>query len=108
MDNEAIARFEAKVAEKPENELFRFSLGKALLDAGRWEEAEAQLEQAINRRSDWMVVAMLLARCAEHRKDFIAARRRWEQALGLAVTQHHEDPEREIRTALQRLDTQQS
>lgn len=101
--DERIARFEAKVIENPDNELHRFSLGKALFDAGRFTEAQRHLEAALGKRKDWMVVVMLLAQCALRRDDRAAARSLYEQALQLAIDQHHESPEAEIRAALESL-----
>lgn len=102
--DERIARFEAKVIDHPDNELHRFSLGKALFDAGRLAEAEKHLRIALGKRQDWMVVVMLLAQCALQRGDKAAARTHYEQALQLAISQHHEGPEAEVRAALAALD----
>lgn len=101
--DERIARFEAKVNENPENELHRFSLGKALFDAGRAAEAETHLRIALGKRADWMVVVMLLAQCCLQRGDKAAARELYEKALQLAIDQHHEGPEAEVRAALETL-----
>jgi Flp pilus assembly protein TadD len=98
--DERITRYESKVAENPENELARFSLGKALFDAGRYAEAETHLKAALGKREDWMVVVILLAQCAEQRADKDEARSLFTKALELAVTQHHEGPEAEIRASL--------
>jgi Flp pilus assembly protein TadD len=98
-----IAKYEPLLRQRPDDELVRFSLGKALYDAGRFPEAETHLQAALKARGDWMVVAMLLAKCALHRGDTGAARKLYEEALGFAIAQHHEGPEEEIRTALTRL-----
>lgn len=101
--DERIARFESKVIEHPENELHRFSLGKALFDAGRLAEAEKHLTVALGKRQDWMVVVILLAQCAAQRGDKSTARGFYEKALQLAIDQHHEGPEAEVRAALAEL-----
>ncbi len=104
MTNEAlIERYQALLQQRPGDELALFSLGKALFDAGRFAEAEAHLRQALDAKPDWMVVAMLLAKCALHRGDQTAARQLYEDALGFAIAQHHEGPEAEIRHALEHL-----
>ncbi len=104
MTNEAlIERYQALLQQRPGDELALFSLGKALFDAGRFAEAEAHLRQALDAKPDWMVVAMLLAKCALHRDDKPAARKLYEDALGFAIAQHHEGPEEEIRHALTHL-----
>lgn len=97
---ELISRYEAKVAEHPENGLVRFSLGKALFDAGRFSEAEVHLQKALSTKPDWMVVTMLLAQCALRRNDKPAAKALYENALQFAIDQKHADPEAEIRAAL--------
>jgi len=101
---ERIAGYRAKVEGNPDNELLRFSLGKALYDAGQPGEAEEHLKVALEKKPDWMVVTMLLAQCALKREDRAAARGYYEHALELAVKQKHEGPEAEIRAALQLLD----
>jgi Flp pilus assembly protein TadD len=98
-----IAKYEALLSQRPHDELLHFSLGKALYDAGRFDEAETHLRAALAARSDWMVVTMLLARCALRRGAEDEARALYEQALRFAVEQEHEGPEEEIRTALARL-----
>ena len=103
--DELIAKYEALLAKRPDDELVQFSLGKALYDAGRFADAESHLQPALKAKPDWMVVAMLLAKCALHRDDKATARKLYEDALGFAIAQHHEGPEEEIRTALTRLST---
>ncbi len=101
--DELIAKYTTLLQQRPHDELVQFSLGKALYDAGRFSEAETHLQAALQAKPDWMVVTMLLAKCALHREDRDAARKLYEDALGFAIVQHHEGPEEEIRTALTRL-----
>lgn len=98
-----IAKYEGLLARRPGDELLRFSLGKALYDAGRFPEAEEQLRLALAARGDWMVVTMLLAQCALRRGDKAEGRSLYEKALQLALDQQHEGPEEEIRAALEKL-----
>ena len=100
-----IAKYEALLQQRPNDELLLFSLGKALYDAGRYPEAETRLAAALKAKPDWMVVTMLLARIALQRNDSAAARAHYESALKLAIDQEHEGPEQEIRTALAKLDS---
>lgn len=92
--------FEALVARQPENELFRFSLAQALAAEGLTEAAAGHLHFCAARRADWMMPRILLG------KALLALGRREEarpvlaEALQLAVDQHHEDPERELRALL--------
>ncbi|MCE0499325.1 MAG: tetratricopeptide repeat protein [Methylacidiphilales bacterium] len=99
-----IAKYEALLQQRPNDELILFSLGKALYDAGRIPEAEARLAAALKAKPDWMVVTMLLAKIALQRNDSAAARAHYESALKMAIDQEHEGPENEIRAALAKLD----
>jgi Flp pilus assembly protein TadD len=101
--NALIAKYEALLSQRPNDELLHFSLGKALYDAERFDEAETHLRAALAARSDWMVVTMLLAQCALRRGAEDEARTLYEQALRLAIKQEHEGPEEEVRNALARL-----
>jgi Flp pilus assembly protein TadD len=99
-----IAKYEGLLQARPNDELIMFSLGKALYDAGRVPEAEKQLRAALAIKPDWMVVTMLLAKMALQRDDETEARLLYQKALTLAIDQHHEGPEEEIRAALEKLD----
>lgn len=103
MSNGLIEKYRAMVADKPDNGLLRFSLGKALYDDRQYEAAEEHLRAALATREDWMVVTMLLAECALRRGETGEAVARYETALELAVSQHHEDPEIECRAKLAEL-----
>ena len=104
MSNDAlIAKYEALLKSRPDDELLRFSLGKALLDAGRVDEAERELRTALAAKDDWMIVTMLLAKIAVQKGDKAAAKEMWERGLQLAIDQHHEGPEEECRAELAKL-----
>jgi Flp pilus assembly protein TadD len=104
MSNDAlIAKYEGLLKARPNDELITFSLGKALLDAGRVDEAEAQLGAALALKPDWMIVTMLLAKIAGQKGDTAAAKAFWEKGLELAIAQHHDDPAEECRAALDKL-----
>jgi Flp pilus assembly protein TadD len=98
-----IAKYEGLLKTRPDDELLQFSLGKALYDAGRVDEAETHLRTALDLKSDWMVVTMLLAKIALQRNDKVAARALYEKGLELAITQNHEGPEEEIRGVLAKM-----
>jgi Flp pilus assembly protein TadD len=99
-----IAKYEALLKARPQDELIKFSLGKALLDAGRVEEAEAQLRAALELKPDWMIVTMLLAKIAGQKNDRVEAKALWQKGLELAVAQDHEGPEGECRAELTKLE----
>jgi Flp pilus assembly protein TadD len=101
--DELIAKYQALLTRRPDDELLLFSYGKALYDAGRFAEAEKQLRRALAARPDWMVVTMLLAQCALRRDDPAEAKALYQQALQFAIDQDHEGPEQEIRAALEKL-----
>jgi uncharacterized protein HemY len=108
MSNDAlIAKYEGLLKARPNDELIMFSLGKALLDAGRLVEAETMLRLALEKKPDWMIVTMLLAKIADQNKDKIGAKELWEKGLVLAIAQHHEGPEEECRAELARLEREQ-
>jgi predicted Zn-dependent protease len=105
MSNDAlIAKYEGLLKSRPKDELIKFSLGKALLDAGRADEAEKQLSEALAIKPDWMIVTMLLAKIAGQKNDTTAAKALWEKGLQLAVDKHHDDPAEECRAELAKLE----
>ena len=101
--DDLIAKYEGLLKARPTDELLQFSLGKALYDAGRFNEAEGHLRIAFVAKADWMVVAMLLAKIALHKNDLAAARVWYQKGLELAVAQDHEGPEAECRAELAKL-----
>jgi predicted Zn-dependent protease len=98
-----IAKYEALLKSRPDDELLRFSLGKALLDAGRVDDAERELRAALAAKGDWMIVTMLLAKIAGQKGDTAAAKELWARGLQLAIDQDHEGPEEECRAELAKL-----
>ncbi len=92
--------FTSLVARQPDNELFRFSLAQALLNENRPADALGHLQVCAGKKAEWMMPRILLGRTllALGRKP--EARPWLEQALQLALAQHHEDPEQEVRALL--------
>lgn len=101
--NDPLARQRQTVQQFPDNELGRFSLGKALYDRGDYAEAAEHLERALARKPDWMVVQILLGKIALQGGDRDRARVAFERALQLAVEQHHEGPQAELESLLEDL-----
>lgn len=99
----SVARFADLVARQPDNELFRFSLAQALLREGRDAEAVPHLEFCANKKADWMMARILLGKALLKLRRSADARVWLEAALGLAIEQNHEDPERELRALLAEL-----
>jgi tetratricopeptide (TPR) repeat protein len=98
--NETISRYEQMVRQFPENELGRFSLGKALFDAGEFARAKEHLEIALRKKPDWMVVQILIGKCELALGNGDAAKAAFRRALQLAIEQHHEGPQAEMEQAL--------
>ena len=88
------------VARHPDNELFRFSLAQALLAEGRGAEAVPHFEACVAKKADWMMPRILLGKLLLQLDRRAEAKPLLAAALDLAVAQHHEDPERELRTLL--------
>ena len=97
------AHFAALTARQPDNELFRFSLAQALMAEGRAAEAVPHFEFCVRKKNDWMMPRILLGRLLLELGRREEARPLLEEALRLAVAQHHEDPERELRSLLDEL-----
>ena len=96
MDEDLISRYTAMVAKNPNNELARFSLAKALFDAGRFEEAGDAFRWCVQKKADWMVPAIMIGRCQLQLGNAAAARISLEKARQLAIEQHHDGPLEEI------------
>ena len=101
--NDTIARYEKMVEQFPQNELARFSLGKALFDAGDFAGAKEHLIAALAKKPDWMVVQILIGKCELSQGNSVAAKAAFERALQLAIDQHHEGPQAEMEQALAEL-----
>jgi predicted negative regulator of RcsB-dependent stress response len=102
--DDTIARCEKMVSQFPQNELARFSLGKALFDAGEFSRAREHLCVALQRKPDWMVVQILIGKCDLAMGHKAAAKAAFETALKLAIEQNHEGPQMEMEEALAELD----
>ena len=92
-----------KVEAKPDNMLFRFSLGQALYDEGATEASIPHLQRCADSRDDWMLPRILLGKALLEHAQADSAKPILEHALQLAVTQHHDDPAEELRGILEDL-----
>ncbi|MDB6126839.1 MAG: hypothetical protein JWM35_735 [Verrucomicrobia bacterium] len=95
-----VEQFEALVRQQPANALFRFSLAQALVAENRAAESVDHFEACLASRADWMMPRILLAKTLIELGHREKAKPLLEEALQLAVDQHHEDPEREVRALL--------
>lgn len=94
------AQFQSLVEKNPDNELFRFSLAQALAAEGRLTDAVPHYEYCVAKKADWMMPRILLGKLLLSLGRRTEAKRLLEAALQLALDQHHEDPERELRALL--------
>lgn len=95
-----LARQRQMAVQFPDNELARFSLGRALFDRAEYAEARQHLAAALARKPDWMAVQILVGKCDLELGDSAAARAAFERARDLAVAQHHEGPLAEVEALL--------
>ena len=102
--SEALAKYRALIEQHPNNELARFSLGKAYYDAGQFAEAKEQLEKAIAKKPNWMVVQILIGKCEHSLGNPPAARSAFERGLQLAIEQNHDGPRAEMEQLLAEID----
>jgi len=95
--------FQPKVEAKPDNMLFRFSLGQALYEEGETAAAIPHLQRCAESRDDWMLPRILLGKAMIQTGQATEARPILEQALKLAIEQHHDDPAAELTEILEDL-----
>ena len=95
-----VEQFQALADRQPGNALFRFSLAQALVVEGRASEALPHFEFCVASKEDWMMPRILLGKVQIELGRRTEARTLLSDALRLAVEQHHEDPERELRELL--------
>ena len=98
--NEDIDRYTKMVVQYPDNEVARFSLGKAYFDAATFGEAKKHFELAVKRKPDWMVAHILIGKSALSLGDIPGARASFTKAHQLAIDQHHEGPQTEMESML--------
>ena len=98
-----VENFAVLVQRQPDNELFRFSLAQALAADGRGPEAVPHYEYCVAKKADWMMPRILLGKLLLQLHRPADAKPHLAGALGLAIEQHHEDPERELRALLSEL-----
>ena len=83
--------------------MFRFSLANALVAEGRGEDAVPHFRLCVEKKPDWMMARILLGKLLLQLGHRAEATPVLEDALKLAIEQHHEDPERELRAMLAEL-----
>jgi predicted Zn-dependent protease len=101
--NAALQRHRKMVEQFPDNELARFSLGKALFDLEQYAGAKEHFAVALQRKPDWMAVQILLARCDLNLGNQDAAKAGLLRARELATKQNHEGPKAEVEQLLEEI-----
>jgi uncharacterized protein HemY len=92
-----------RVEQFPDNELFRFSLGKAFFDTGSYQEAIEHFDIALKKKPDWMVVAILIGKSWLQLQDRQKARQYIQLGQKLAREQDHEGPLEETTALLSQI-----
>ena len=95
-----LEQFQTLVTQQPSNQMFRFSLAQALVAEGRGEEAVPHFEFCVAARADWMMARILLGKLLLQLGRRSDAKPLLADALRLALDQHHEEPEQELRALL--------
>ena len=98
-------KFRTLVEKDPANALFRFSLGQALLEEGRAADAIPHLEFCARSNAEWMMARILLGKALLSEGHEAEAQTVVEDALRLAIEQHHETPESELRELLKSIES---
>jgi len=92
-----------RVEQSPGNELFRFSLAKALFDKALYTEAIQHFEIALEKKPDWMLVAILLGKSWLQLHQREKAKQYFELGQKLARDQKHDGPLEETTALLEQL-----
>lgn len=102
--DDKVARFEAMKAKFPASEMPRWSLANALADAGRRDEAIAELQSLVAMKADYCVAWLKLGELTLAAGDHPTARAALQETVRLAVAQGHSAPRNEAESLLEELD----
>ena len=80
----------------PDNDLSRFNLAQAYCEANNHAHAIEHLRALCAKKSDWMVVHILLGKALIALGRNAEAKPILEHALQLATAQHHDGPREEL------------
>ena len=84
----------------PDNDLSRFNLAQAYVDANDYAGAIEHLRALCQKKPDWMVVHIQLGKSLLAVGETQSARPILEHALQLAIAQHHDGPREELEELL--------
>jgi predicted Zn-dependent protease len=103
MNNDRIAKALELWQRFPENDLSRFNLAQAYVDANDYAKASEHLRALCQKKPDWMVVHIQLGKSLIALNRSAEAKPIFEHALQLAVAQHHNTPREELEELLRTL-----
>ena len=103
MSHDRIAKAQELWRKFPDNDLSRYNLAQAYFDAGDHANAAEHLRALCAKKHDWMVVHILLGKCLLATNESAHAKPVLQQALQLAIAQHHEGPREELEELLRSL-----
>ena len=104
MPHDPITRLRSLRDTPRDGALLRFSLGNALLNAGRAAEAAAELRRALEFDADYSAAWKLLGRALVEAGDPAQARRAWLDGIAAATRAGDVQAGREMQVFLKRLD----
>jgi thioredoxin-like negative regulator of GroEL len=87
----------------PENDLSRFNLAQAYVDANDYDTAAEHLRALCGKKTEWMVVHIQLGKSLIALGHSTEAKPILEHALQLAIAQHHDGPRDELEELLKGL-----
>ncbi len=98
-----IAQFEKLIAHNPQDVLSRFTLWRAYLEAGRFEEAAAMLEEVVKLKPDYTAVFVPLGEAYEKAGKLARALKTWTKGIELAQQRGDLHPRNQMQEHLARL-----
>jgi predicted Zn-dependent protease len=87
----------------PNNDLSRFNLAQAYVDANNYASAVEHLRALCGKKPEWMVAHIQLAKSLIAIGHSTEAKPILKHALGLAIAQHHDGPREELTELLQNM-----
>jgi predicted Zn-dependent protease len=103
MSTDRIAKALELCERFPNNDLSRFNLAQAYVDAGDFANAIEHLRALCDKKPDWMVVHIQLGKSLIALNRSPEAKPILEHALTLAIAQHHDTPREELEELLKTL-----
>ncbi len=103
MGNDRIDKARELYEKFPSNDLSRFNLAQAYCDAGDFVGALEHLQALAGKKQAWMVVQILLGKTLIALHRTAEAKPVLEDALQLAIAQHHDGPREELAELLRTL-----